>query len=133
MTRPWMGVLAVVLGFAALPSAAMAQDTTINIASPTDNAQYTQGQTGQRQLRVYRFRWHPVVHRPVANGAALNTTDIGPKTFTVTAIDGLGNTSSKIVNYNVVTSTGGPVGGDTPATLQLTLGATPTFSPFIPG
>ena len=37
------------------------------------------------------------------------------------------------MNYNVVTSTGGPVGGDTPATLQLTLGATPTFSPFIPG
>ena len=32
-----------------------------------------------------------------------------------------------------MTSTGGPVGGETPATLQLTLGATPTFSPFIPG
>jgi hypothetical protein len=128
-----MGVLAVVLGFAALPSAAMAQATTINIASPTDGAQYTQGQPVNASYTCTDTDGIASCVGTVASGAAINTTDIGPKTFTVTATDSLGNTSQQTVNYNVVTSTGGPVGGDTPATLQLTLGAAPVFSPFVPG
>jgi hypothetical protein len=128
-----MGVLAVVLGFAALPSAAMAQATTINIASPSDGAQYTQGQPVNASYTCTDTDGIASCVGTVANGAAVNTADIGPKTFTVTATDTLGNTSQQVVNYNVVTSTGGPVGGDTPATLQLTLGAAPAFSPFVPG
>jgi len=135
MTRPWMGVLAVVLGFAALPSAAMAQNSgpTINIASPSDNAQFTVGQIVNASYTCTDTDNVLTCAGPVANNAALDTSTAGPKEFRVNATDTLGNASSAVVNYNVVVSTGGPVGGDTPATLQLTLGATPTFSPFVPG
>ena len=133
MTRPWMGVLAVVLGFAALPSAAMAQGPTINIASPSDNAQFTVGQIVNASYTCTDTDGVATCAGPVANNAAVDTSSVGPKEFRVNATDNLGNASSAVVNYNVVTSTGGPVGGDTPATLQLTLGAAPTFSPFLPG
>jgi hypothetical protein len=133
MTRPWMGVLAVVLGFAALPSAAMAQGPVINITAPTDGAQYTVGQVVSASYSCTDTDGVATCAGPVANEAQLDTVSAGPKAFRVTATDNLGNASERTVNYNVVTSTGGPVGGDTPATLQLTLGATPTFSPFLPG
>ena len=133
MTRPWMGVLAVVLGFAALPSAAMAQGPTINIASPSDNAQFNVGQVVNASYTCTDTDGVATCAGPVANNAALDTSVPGPKTFRVTATDNLGNASEATVNYNIVSSTGGPVGGDTPATLQLTLGAAPTFAPFLPG
>ena len=44
MIRPWIGVLSVVLGCAALPCSAMAQTApAITIATPTEGAQYKVG------------------------------------------------------------------------------------------
>jgi hypothetical protein len=133
MIRPWMGVLAVVLGFAALPSAAVAQGPTINIASPTDGAQFTQGQVVNASYSCTDTDGVATCAGPVASDMPLSTSTIGPNTFRVTATDSLGNSSEMVVNYSVVSETPGDVGGETPATLQLTLGAAPTFSPFIPG
>jgi hypothetical protein len=131
-----MGVLAVVLGLAATPSVAMAQDNaapTINIASPTDNAQFTQGQLVNASYSCTDTDGVATCVGTVPNDAALSTATLGPNTFQVTATDSLGNSSEKTVNYTVVSSTPGDVGGETPATLQLTLGAAPAFSPFLPG
>jgi hypothetical protein len=127
-----MGVLSVVLGFAALPCSAMAQaDTTpptITIASPLADAQYT---VGQAVTASYTCADNVAVAScvgNVANGAALDTSTAGQRTLTVTAIDTSGNQATESRTYNVVQDTGGQV----PATLSLTLGAPATFSPFIP-
>jgi len=69
----------------------------------------------------------------VAQGAMIDTAAAGPHTFTVNATDNAGNPGSASVNYNVVESDDGGVGGQTPATLQLTLGQAGAFAPFIPG
>jgi hypothetical protein len=139
MIRPWMGVLAVVLGVAATPSVAMAQDTvapTINIASPTDGASFTVGQVVNASYACTDDPG-PVTEcaGPVASDAALNTTQAGTFQFTVTARDQAGNTATRTHSYTVAQQETDPgdVGGDAPATLQLSLGAAPTFSPFIPG
>ena len=42
---------------------------------------------------------------PVATGAAINTTSVGAKTFTVAATDNAGNTKAATVSYNVVDTT----------------------------
>jgi hypothetical protein len=134
-----MGVLAVVLGVAATPSVAMAQDSvapTINIASPADGQSFTVGQPVNASYACTDDPG-PVTEcaGPVASGSALNTSQAGSFQFTVTARDQAGNMSTKTHNYTVVQQDTDPgdVGGDTPATLQLTLGAAPTFSPFLPG
>jgi hypothetical protein len=139
MIRPWMGVLAVVLGVAATPSVAMAQDTvapTINIASPTDGQSFTVGQVVNASYACTDDPG-PVTEcaGPVASGAALNTAQAGTFQFTVTARDQAGNVATKAHSYTVAQQDTDPgdIGGDTPATLQLSLGSAPTFSPFIPG
>jgi hypothetical protein len=132
-----MGVLSVVLGFAALPCSAMAQtsDTTpptINIATPADGAQY---KVGDQVVASYSCTDADSAIAEcagtVANGAPLDTSSAGPRSFTVNARDAAGNTATLTRNYTIVAQ--GPVGGDTPATLTLSLGAPASFSPFIPG
>ena len=64
MIRPWMGVLAVLLGVAAIPSVAMAQDERgsddqhrVAGRGPAVHS----GSAGQRQLRVHRPGWRRLV------------------------------------------------------------------------
>ena len=52
--------------------------------------------------------------------------------FKVDATDSAGSTATVTRHYSVVPVTGTP-GGETPATLNLTLGAAASFAPFIPG
>ena len=64
----------------------------------------------------------------------LDTSKIGPASYTVTAVDKAGNTTTKTVAY-VIDSTAvtGTPGGTVAATLALTLGAPATFGAFTPG
>jgi hypothetical protein len=126
-----MGVLSVVLGLAALPSSAMAQDTTpptITIASPIEGAQYTVGQAATASYSCADDVAVLSCVGNVANGAALDTATAGQRTLTVTAIDTSNNQKVESRTYNVVQDTGGQV----PATLNLTLGAPASFPAFIP-
>jgi hypothetical protein len=75
----------------------------ISITSPANGATFTQGQgvaaiyscsPGEGGLEKCAG--------PVANGAALDTSTVGPHTFTVNAEDTLSGTSSQSVIYNVV-------------------------------
>ena len=62
----------------------------------------------------------------VANGAPINTSSTGAKTFTVGATDSVGNPSTLVVNYSVVSGGGG---GQTSADLGITLSAPAKVSP----
>jgi hypothetical protein len=68
----------------------------------------------------------------VANGAAIDTSQVGQFSFTVTGTDNAGNVNSATHRYQVVVTDDGGVGGETPATLNLTLGQPTTFASFIP-
>ena len=57
MIRPGMGLLSVLVGTAALPGVALAQDPdttqpTVTIATPLEGAEYTKGTTGDGLFRV---------------------------------------------------------------------------------
>ncbi|HEX6021954.1 MAG TPA: hypothetical protein VFZ00_08155 [Solirubrobacter sp.] len=117
----------------------MAQDTAapaINIASPADGASFTVGQVVNASYACTDDPG-PVTEcaGPVASDAPLDTSEAGTFQFTVTARDAAGNTSTRTHNYSVVQQDTDPgdVGGDTPATLQLTLGNAAAFSAFLPG
>jgi hypothetical protein len=75
----------------------------ISITSPANGATFTQG---QGVAAIYSCSpGEGAVEKcagPVANGAALNTSTVGPHTFTVDAEDTLSGTSSQSVIYNVV-------------------------------
>jgi hypothetical protein len=133
MIRPWKGVLPVVLGLALLPSAAMAQAPTVTIVSPGEGLTYKVGDAVPASYSCTDPSG-PVKDctGPVANGASIDTQAVGPHTFTVTSHNAADAFTTKTVMYSVEPVTG-PVGGDTPPTLNLTLGTPRPFSAFIPG
>jgi hypothetical protein len=141
MIRPWKVAVAVVLGVAALPCSAMAQtapDTTaptVTITSPQDGGTYTVGQQVAAAYSCTDPDGSGIASctGTVAQGAMIDTAAAGPHTFTVTGTDNAGNTKPVTANYTVVAADDGDVGGQTPATLQLTLGQAGAFAPFIPG
>jgi hypothetical protein len=70
----------------------------------------------------------------VADGAAVNTSQMGFHTFTVTARDRAGTVTTKSVQYMVNSADyESTAGGMVPATLALTLGAPASFGAFTPG
>ncbi len=140
MIRPWMGVAGVVLGLVLSPGVAAAQDPPADTTGPvitiglTDGASFTQNQA----VAVTYGCTDPESQvtdcvGPVASGGALDTSTVGPHNFSVTSHNSAGLVSTKSVNYSVVVSDPGPIGGETPATLTLTLGTPSPFAPFIPG
>ena len=137
MLRPWKGVLPVVLGLALLPSAAMAQgDTTpptITIVTPGAGATYKVGEVVPASYSCTDASG-PVTDctGTVPHGSNIDTGAVGSYTFTVTSHDSSNNLATETRTYSVEPVTG-PVGGDTPPTLNLTLGTPASFSPFIPG
>jgi hypothetical protein len=138
MFRPWKGVLSVGLVLAALPAgSAMAQvpDTTpptITVVTPAEGGTYTQGQPATASYTCADDVAVQSCAGPVANGGAISTATVGSFDFKVDATDTAGNTASVTRHYSVVPVTGTP-GGETPATLNITLGASSPFAPFIPG
>ena len=70
-----------------------------------------------------------------ASGANLDTSTPGTFTYTVTAKDAGGNTTTVTRTYNVLTATNtnGSPSGTVPATLSLTLGTAAQFGQFTPG
>jgi hypothetical protein len=127
-----------VLGLALLPSAAMAQGTedttapTITIVTPGPNATYKVGEVIPASYSCTDNVGIADCLGTVAHGDSIDTRAVGPHTFNVTAHDIAGNTTSEDRTYTVEPVTV-PVGGDTPPTLNLTLGSPGSFSPFIPG
>jgi hypothetical protein len=140
MFRPWKGVLSVGLVLAALPAGpAMAQTPaadvtppTISVVTPIDGAVYEQGQPVTASYSCTDETAVATCTGPVASGAAISTATVGSFEFKVNATDSSGNAASVTRQYSVVAPTG-EVGGQTPATLVLTLGTPAAFSPFIPG
>ena len=138
MFRPWKGVLSLGLVLAVLPAGpAMAQDPdtsapSITVVTPAEGDTYTQGQTVIANYSCTDASAVATCAGPVANGAAISTATIGSFDFKVDSTDSAGNASTVTRHYSVVPVTGTP-GGETPATLNITLGAANSFSPFIPG
>ncbi len=137
MIRPWKGVLsAVVLGLVLLPSTAMAQGDlagpTVTIVTPVEGATFTQGTPVNASFSCSDPSGVKDCVGSVADGAPINTSAVGNFTFTVVAHDTLDNPTTVTRNYSVQPTTG-PIGGETPPTLVLTLGTPGAFSQFIPG
>jgi hypothetical protein len=136
MFRPWKGVLSLGLVLAVLPAApAMAQDAvapTISVVTPAEGAVYTQGQPVIASYTCSDDVAVATCAGPVANGGAISTATTGNFDFTVNATDSSGNGATITRHYSVAPVTGTP-GGETPATLNLTLGAPAAFAPFAPG
>jgi hypothetical protein len=79
-------------------------DTTspeIQIFSPAQGATCTVGQAVKAAYICTDGESFPSCEAPVANGAKIDTSSAGSKTFTVTAIDEAGNTSSVTHTYTV--------------------------------
>jgi hypothetical protein len=136
MISPWKGVLSVVVGLAVLPSAAMAQaDTvapTVTITTPAEGQAYTQGTPVNASYTCTDPSGVQQCEGTVADNTAIDTTTVGNFVFTVNTRDTAGNSTTVTRNYSVQPNTG-PVTGDTPPTLNLTLGTAASFAPFVPG
>lgn len=139
MIRPWMGVLGAVMALAGVPATAAAQDPapdttapTVTITSPTEGASYVQGQPVAVAFACADDVGVTECTGSTANGANLDTATLGPGTLTVTGKDAAGNTKVETRNYTVVVQDPGDIGGETPATLTLTLGTAASFAPLIP-
>ncbi len=135
MIRPWKVVLGVVLGAAAMPCSAMAQDQgppTVTVTTPAQGAVYTQGDPVTASFSCTDDVGVTECTGSVANGAAISTATIGNFQFTVTGKDAAGGTTTVTRDYSVKAVEGNP-GGETPATLNLTLGTPGSFSSFVPG
>src|SRR5215217_6025711 len=129
MIRPWMGVLGVVALCAALPATAGAQATdpdttppTVLLATPAQGATFVKGQAVTASYSCTDETALADCVGTLANGAALDTSVVGPGSFTVAAHDTAGNPKTVTNTYSVVEQDPGDIGGDTPATLTLTLG-----------
>jgi hypothetical protein len=87
----------------------------VSITSPTGGATYTLGQSVTAIYSCTPQEGAGLVEcaGPVANGAPLDTSTVGQHTFTVNAEDTEGGTSSKTVNYTVLTPA--PSGSAVPA------------------
>ena len=76
----------------------------IALTSPADGAAY---QVGQEVLAAYSCPGGATsCAGTVPSGSPINTATLGPKSFTVTAQDGAGNTATTTVGYQVVDTVG---------------------------
>src|SRR4051812_12202310 len=110
MIRPWKVAVAVVLGAAMLPSSAMAAPPTITIATPANGATYT-----VNQPVAANFSCVDAVdcvatdshNAPLAQGALVDTSTVGPSYISVTAHDAAGNVYVTQSAYSIGTSSSG--------------------------
>ena len=140
MIRPWIGALGVLALCAALPPAAGAQTAdpditppTVLVATPAEGATFVKGQPVTVSYSCTDETAIADCVGTLANGASLDTSVVGPGSFTVTAHDTAGNLKTLTNTYSVVEQDPGDIGGDAPATLTLTLGPAGALGPFVPG
>lgn len=88
----------------------VAPPPSISITSPATGATYTQGQavTAGYSCTAPVGASVTTCTSSVANGAPLDTTTLGPHTFTVSAIDSDGVSASQGASYNVVSPNSNP-------------------------
>jgi hypothetical protein len=112
----------------------MAQAPTITIVTPGQGATYKVGEVIPASYSCTDPSGQPPTDcvGTVAHGSNIDTVAAGPHTFTVTSHNAAGTLTTANVTYSVEPVTG-TVGGDTPPTLNLTLGTPTPFSAFIPG
>src|SRR5687767_1757422 len=104
MIRPWKVVLGVVLGVAAMPSSAMAQDTgppIVTVTTPAQGAVYTQGDAVNASYACTDDVAVTECTGTVANGGSIPTTTVGNFEFIVTGKDAAGGTTTVTRNYSV--------------------------------
>jgi|GEM_PF-1303027 len=103
---------------------------TINITAPLDGGTYTIGQpvTASYSCDPHELSSLTECSGTVASGAAVDTAALGQHSFTVTAEDSQGGTSSKTVSYTVVSPpppSSTPVISEPPLLPQTLLGKHP--------
>jgi hypothetical protein len=143
MIRPWKVVLSVAVGAALLPGSALAQTAgpDITITNPANNAQFKKGDPVMVSFSCLPKPDTTVTEctaslngSPAVSGVTMvPTSAVGPGSLVVTAKDSANNTSTATSNYSVVEADDGGAGGQTPATLQFSLGQAGVFAPFVPG
>ncbi len=110
---------------------------TITLTTPPEGAVYTQNQPVRAVYSCADTGGSGLTEcsASAANGALMDMSVAGMRTFTVTAKDAAGNVTTETHSYRVLdaTNTNGGVSGTVPATLALTLGAPATFGNFVPG
>lgn len=87
------------------PASSDTTDPTISVVSPVAGAETVQGTALNAAFTCADESGGSGVAScvgTVANGAALNTSAVGEKSFTVTATDNAGNTGTRTVSYRVV-------------------------------
>jgi hypothetical protein len=92
---------------------------TVTVLRPVDQAGYVQGQAVTAAYSCADESGGSGLAScvgTVPTGAPLDTTTIGTRTFTVTAADNAGNTTTRSVGYSVFTSMAGPL--DAPPTVN---------------
>ena len=84
---------------------------TATILTPADGASYVQDQVlaAAYSCEAAQGATLSSCAGPVANGQPIDTHTVGPHTFTVTATDNLGSTTSRSVSYKVIGKPGGGV------------------------
>ncbi len=75
---------------------------SITLQTPADGATYKLGQRVVANYTCADDSGVDLCAGPVASGSRVNTSAIGPRTFTVNARDGAGNTSTASADYRVV-------------------------------
>jgi hypothetical protein len=118
----------------------------ITITTPSDGATYTQGQVVDAAFACTPGAGTSLSSctGPVADGAAIDTSTLGPHTFTVKAADADGGHTTRSASYTVVAPGGGPGGsggsggssggagaGGGPPVPHLTVGATVPGAPLV--
>jgi trimeric autotransporter adhesin len=100
---------------------------TITIAAPIDGATYTQGQSVAASYACSDPDGPADIAGcagPVASGAPIDTANTGPHSFTVTATDQAGNSSSAVAGYTVVAPGGASASGGSAAGSRVGAGVT---------
>jgi hypothetical protein len=110
----------------------MAAPPTVTVTTPAQGDVYTQGDAITASYACTDDVLVTSCTGSVANGAAISTTTVGSFQFTVTGTDADGGSTTVTRDYSVKAKETTP-GGETPATLNLTLGTPGSFSPFVPG
>jgi hypothetical protein len=83
------------------------QPPEITIASPIDGANYMFGQSVSAFYSCADDGGVSSCTGTVANGAKIDTSSLGQKTFSVTSVDLIGNSVTKTIHYNVIYAFGG--------------------------
>ena len=105
---------------------------TISVVTPAEDAVYDAGPAGHRLVLLHRSDRGRDLRRPGRRRRQRSARPRSAASSSRSTRPTLADGASVTRRYTVV-APAGDVGGDTPATLNLTLGTPTAFAPFIPG